>query len=455
MRVVLDLNPGVHPISGTFAHPAVERTVAFRGTLELLALLEAADLRAGDDWQLGQPRGSQHVNGLPSTRPRTMATVLSVSSMPRVVTGAAAFLALLVAAACGNNPAATDDHPSQHSTTDAVRGATPRVAVTYDDRERTTDGPYRAHAVLLAAGPDHIRYEIKSTGYAPMLFVYDGHRLLVHDPEEYRPWSLYEAPEEHPDQFDRLGHVHGPGQRRVREGLQIGEIVGHKRIVGRSAVGFHCAAHFLADGSGTYAFTEWLDQKTNVLLESGHFHATSFDEHPDLTAASFSTQPPAGAKVAVYAARQHAGDAPKKAPDFALSRVTGTGAAPGTVSLSDYTHQPLVLAFFSSDLAFAETRTAPDVWTRCMALTQLTDDGTNPAVLAVQDGEEGKPGYPLIPKGLDVDVVVNDPDSDVQHSYGLSDQVGFAFIGADGKVHQVFNKAPTDQQLKDAVDALQ
>jgi len=41
VRVVLDLNPGVHPISGTLAHPAVERTVAFRGTLELLALLEA------------------------------------------------------------------------------------------------------------------------------------------------------------------------------------------------------------------------------------------------------------------------------------------------------------------------------------------------------------------------------------------------------------------------------
>ena len=43
----------------------------------------------------------------------------------------------------------------------------------------------------------------------------------------------------------------------------------------------------------------------------------------------------------------------------------------------------------------------------------------------------------------------------MQHSYGLSDLVGFAFIGSDGKVHQVFNKAPTDQQLKDALDALQ
>src|SRR6478735_4553704 len=379
-----------------------------------------------------------------------MATVLLASSMPRVVAGTAAFLALLVAAACGNNPAATHDHPSQHSTTDAGRGATPRLAVTYDDREHTPDGPYRAHAVLLAAGPDHIRYDIKSTGYAPMLFVYDGHRLLVHDPEESRPWSLYEAPEEHPDQFVVSDMFTAPGSPDFAKGCRSAKPLGHKRILGRSAVGFHCAAHFLADGSGTYAFTEWLDQKTNVLLESGHLHATSFDEHPDLTAASFSTTAPAGAKVAVYAARQHAGDAPKKAPDFALNRVTGTSGT-GTVSLSDYAHEPLVLAFFSSELAFGDEDCAGCL-DALMALTQLTHDGTNPAVLAVQDGEEGKPGYPLIPKGLDVDV--NDPDSDVQHSYGLSGQVGFAFIGADGNVHQVFDKAPTTEQLKDAVDAI-
>ena len=51
--------------------------------------------------------------------------------------------------------------------------------------------------------------------------------------------------------------------------------------------------------------------------------------------------------------------------------------------------------------------------------------------------------------------VVHDPGWDVQHSYGLSDLVGFAFIGSDGLVHRVFNKAPTDQQLEDALDALQ
>lgn len=41
MRIILELNPGIQPISGTFTRPAVQDTVAFRGTLELLALLEA------------------------------------------------------------------------------------------------------------------------------------------------------------------------------------------------------------------------------------------------------------------------------------------------------------------------------------------------------------------------------------------------------------------------------
>ena len=88
-----------------------------------------------------------------------------------------------------------------------------------------------------------------------------------------------------------------------------------------------------------------------------------------------------------------------------------------------------------------------------LELQRLSDGGTRPAVLAVQEGESGKPGYPLIPEGLRL-AVVADPGVEVQHSYGLSELVGFAFIGTDGTVHRVFNEAPTDQQLKDAVDAL-
>jgi peroxiredoxin len=369
--------------------------------------------------------------------------------MRRLTTGAAAVVTLCMVPACGSAPEPGSTHSPTAPSSTVSRAA---IAVTYEGHDRTSDGPSDAHIDLVAVPPDHVRYALKQTGYPQMLFVYDGTRLLVHDPEESQPWSLYEKPEEHPDQFAVSDLFTAPGSAEFAKGCPSAKPLGHKRILGRNAAGYHCAAHFLADGSGTFAFTEWLDQKTNVLLESDQIHATSFDEHPDITAATFSTTAPAGAKVAVYAARQHAGDPPKKAAAFDLNRVTGTSGT-GTVSLSDYTDKPVVLAFFSSDLAFGDEDCAGCL-DALAALTQLTHGGTNPAVLAVQDGEEGKPGYPLIPKGLHVDVVVNDPASDVQHAYGLDGQVGFAFIGADGKVHQVFNKAPTDQQLKDAVDAI-
>jgi hypothetical protein len=113
-----------------------------------------------------------------------------------------------------------------------------------------------------------------------------------------------------------------------------------------------------------------------------------------------------------------------------------------------------VLAFFLSDIVFdPHGESCPRCVPALLSLQRLTSNGTAPAVLAVQEGDVGKPGYPLVPKGLHLDVA-NDPDLEVQHSYGLSSQVGFAFIGSDGKVHRTFDGAPTDQQLRTALDAL-
>ena len=39
----------------------------------------------------------------------------------------------------------------------------------------------------------------------------------------------------------------------------------------------------------------------------------------------------------------------------------------------------------------------------------------------------------------------------VQHAFGLSNQVGFVFIGSDRLVHREFDKAPTDRQLQTAL----
>src|SRR3954447_3301002 len=370
----------------------------------------------------------------------------------RVVTCAAALL-LFATAACGGSPTAGKHRSSQPSTTVALPTA-PAMAVTFEDHEHTSDGPYHAHAVLIAAGPTHLRYALKSSGFAPMLFILDGHRLLVHNPEEYRPWSLYEAAKEHPYPYAAVSSLfEDPSSAGFAKGCPSATVVGHRTILGRNVVGYHCAAQHFADGRVNLAHVDWRDHRTGLLLQSGHLHATSIDEHPRITASTFSTQPPAGAKVAVYAAQKQPGGTLKQAPDFQLKRVAGTGDG-GTVSFSNYAHRPLVLAFFVSDLTFdPKGESCHGCVQALLTLQRLTDDGTELAVLAVQEGDAGKPGYPLIPKGLRLDVV-GDLGSDVQHSFGLSGQVGFAFIGSDKKVYQLFNEAPTDQQLADALHAL-
>ena len=369
----------------------------------------------------------------------------------KTVLGMISAVALLSAAACGSAPTTGQGHSSPTATTDSLGDAAPRIEVTYEAHGRSSEGPYRAHAVLIAAGPKHVRYEMRSTGYPPMAFIYDGQRLLVHDPSEFRPWSLFEAPEEHPDMFGTVsGVLAAPDSAEFAKGCRSATEVGHKRILGRTAVGYHCAAHFLADGSGTSAYTAWLDEKTHVLLQGGGFHATSFEEHPSITAATFSTKPPAGAEVEVYAAQKRPGH---RAPNFELKRVTGSRAG-DTVRLSDYAHRPLVLAFFASDLAFDTTgETCHGCVHSLLTLQRLTDGGTDPAVLAIQEGEVGKPGLPLVPDGLEVDVV-NDSGLDVQHSYGLSELIGFVFIGSDGRVQHAFDRALSDHELSEALDEL-
>src|SRR4051794_7216064 len=364
-----------------------------------------------------------------------------------------AVLLLFATAACGSSPTAGKHRSSQPSTTVALPTA-PAIAVTFEDHEHTSEGPYHAHAVLIAAGPTHIRYALKSSGFAPMLFILDGHRLLVHNPEEYRPWSLYEAAKEHPYPFGAVSSLfEEPSSARFAKGCPSATVVGRKTILGRNVVGYHCAAQHFGDGRVNFAHVDWRDHRTGLLLQSGHLHATSIDDHPRITASTFSTQPPAGAKVAVYAAQKQPGGTLKQAPDFQLKRVAGTGGD-GTIGLSDYPHRPLVLAFFVSDLTFDPTGESCHGCVRALlGLQGLTDGGTDPAVLAVQEGDPGKPGYPLIPKGLRLPVV-GDSGFDLQHSLGLSGQVGFAFIGSDKKVLRLNNKAPTDQQLSDALRAL-
>lgn len=319
----------------------------------------------------------------------------------------------------------------------------------------TYDGPganrgyRRIHEVLIVSGTDHVRVDLEIATYARMRYVWDGRRLLVHDPEEYRPWILYEAPDEHPAVLANVtGFRVDPASDAFEADCPSAAPLGHKTILRRTAIGYHCGAVH----TPTYdraPRSVWLDEATGLVLADPPIAATAFTEDPAITGSAFSTRPPAGSKVTVYGPRTKPDGRPRRAPGFGLSRLDG-----GTARLADYRGRPLVLAFFSSGIAFD-----PDgeECRRCtpalLTLQRETSGGTHPAVLAVQGGDRGKPGHPLVPVGLRL-AVANDPGFDVEHAYGLSEQVAFAFIGADGTVLQVIDGPGTDQQLRDALDGL-
>ena len=85
---------------------------------------------------------------------------------------------------------------------------------------------------------------------------------------------------------------------------------------------------------------------------------------------------------------------------------------------------------------------------------QLSHHGTDPTVLAVQNGERGKPGVPLVPAGLRLRIA-NDPDTSLQHAYGLTHEVGFAFVGSDGTIQTVIDHPATSTELSDALSTLE
>ncbi|RYP88780.1 redoxin domain-containing protein [Nocardioides guangzhouensis] len=281
-----------------------------------------------------------------------------------------------------------------------------------------------------------------------MSSVWDGRRLLVHDPEEYRPWILYEAPEEHPDALDQVtGWRVDPTSATFESTCPSAAPIGHRTILGRTAVGYRCGPIHTPQYDRE-ARSIWLDEKAGLLLVDPPISATAIEEHPVITRSTFSTRPPAGSEVTVYGAKEGEGQ-PGRAPGFRLERLDG-----GTARLADYAGRPVVLAFFASDIVFDP---AGEECRRCIPslldLQRETSGGAHPAVLAVQGGDRGKPGHLMVPRGLRLPVA-NDPGYDVQHSYGLEQRVGFAFIAADGTLRQVIDGPATAPQLRAALDRL-
>ena len=63
------------------------------------------------------------------------------------------------------------------------------------------------------------------------------------------------------------------------------------------------------------------------------------------------------------------------------------------------------------------------------------------------------PGSPWYPPGLRLRIA-NDPDTALQHAYGLTHEVGFAFVGSDGTIRSVIDHPASSTEISDALSTL-
>jgi len=283
------------------------------------------------------------------------------------------------------------------------------------------------------------------------LWIWDGKRLLQVSKSNESEYTLYEAPEEHPDVFDGVrgflrGSLLDPASEVFAQACPQARRVGTEPIAGRTAVHYRCTPRPEPDGSTGGTANLWLDEATGWLLKDDTVQARQVTVNPRVDDSTFSTEPPAGAKVNVIAARPSAG---VRAPDFALPLLKG-----GRIGLADFAGKPLVLAFFSADVTFDERgEVCPGCRASLIDLQSLTNNGTKPAVLGMLAGGPGKPGYPLVPPGVTLPVAYEE-GSEVQQRYGVFGMLGFAFVTSDGKLAATYERALTRTELQKALASL-
>ena len=356
----------------------------------------------------------------------------------------AALLTTLMLGGCGTRETA-DQHVAS-SPPPASKFAGGPVALHFADR-LTQDGQrLRFTADVVAAGPRTVRVTIVGPEIGRVVEVWDGRRLLAHEQDSVFPYTVYDAPAEHPDELGLIQEfmVGDPTTGSNPLCRHAERMNGTRLVMGRAASSYRCAP----GTNGPLRRTILVDQSTGLLLHGGLLHLRRVDTSPSVDAGTFSTRAPRGAKVDVVAAKHPTDGKPRRAPAFRLQLIQG-----GIVSSAGYDGKPYVLAFFSSDLYFDHGEVCRRCVPALLDIQQRSHGGKDPAVLAVQNGERGKPGFPLVPAGLRLQVA-NDPKSALQHAYGLSHLVGFAFIGSDGSIHEVIDHPASSKEISDALSTL-
>lgn len=377
--------------------------------------------------------------------------------------------ALLAVSGCGmtvsDGSAGPVEEPSPSVIVPALPSTTPRpsgitrrgpqpVEVQYFVHiDNAADGsPLDARYNIVTDGGTKVRLKISLHGEPGIvteeyLYTWDGSKILVFSEQNEPPYTVYEAPDEHPDESQLV--THWPQNLwSATKGVQCTELKSTKTIIGRAAVGYRCVTATPQPGEPATGEL-WRDQATGILLKDETMAAEKLVLDPTIDATTFSTKPPAGARSTVIAAKNPSPGQTKRAPDFTLDLVKG-----GRIGLNDLAGKPFVLAFFVSDLAFDEQgEVCPGCRDALVALQTQTGNGARPRVLGVQVGDLGKPGYPLAVPGVTL-TLAHEQTPMVQNSFGLTGMVSFVFVRADGAIAAAYDHAPTKQQITQSLAAL-
>jgi peroxiredoxin len=369
--------------------------------------------------------------------------------------------ALLVFAGCasgeagsGTNPVTTAKPTSTSASASTTRRGPQPVEVRYFVRisDPGEEGPLQVRYDIVSDGGTKIRLK-ESTYVDPVtvgeeiLYTWDGSQMLLFSLQNAVPYTIYEAPSEHPNEFQMVTHWR-ENMWSATQGSRCTELKSTTKVIGRIAVGYRCVTATSHPGEPA-AGDLWLDQATGILLKNEVMVAEKLVLNPKVDATTFSTRPPAGAKVTVIAAKNASPGQTKKAPNFTLDLVKG-----GRIGLKDLVGKPFVLAFFMSDLSFDEKgEVCPGCRDALLTLQTLTGNGAEPRVLGVQVGDLGKPGYPLVVTGVTL-TLAHEQTPVVQNSFGLTEMLGFAFVRSDGTVAASYDRAPTKQQITQSLAAL-
>ena len=283
-------------------------------------------------------------------------------------------------------------------------GVTRSVGVRGWSRRRSLRAPvHRGRGIdssttidVLASGPRKVRVKVVGPEIGRIVEVWDGTRLLEHDQDSVFPYTIYEAPSEHPDELAGIQEfmIGDPTTSPNPLCKHAERLPGARPVLGRTTIRYRCQPRNDSLLGGTIL----VDQSTGLLLRSG---PSAREPGGHLPHASPRTPSPPRRRPAPRSTSSPPSTPPdpsrhtRTAPPFRLDLLDG-----GTVSSAELDGKPYVLAFFSSDLYFDHGELCPRCVPALLQVQHLSHHGTDPTVLAVQNGERGKPGFPLVPPGL-------------------------------------------------------